>query len=289
MKPYNWMVQYTPQTSWIERRGVTIWLSMYSGILGGGAYLASLFFNSLAGMVISWLIVVFIKGGLHIAHAERPLKLWRMILRPQTSWISRGLILTLALIILGAVQIVITSTMPGTAADIVLKWLAGIAAFGVVIYAGFTMSYINGIPFWNVATLPVCFILWAFHTGSSLILAMGPAVDTTRMAVILNGSMSSAIVVVIAFYLWTGTYEGDTARESVKGLLRGSTAPVMWAGSVLIGLVIPLVLTLIAFISGNMPGQITGIIILACSIIGGLSFTYVVLKAGVYRPLIPGR
>src|SRR4030066_90944 len=125
MKPYNWMVQYTPQTSWIERRGVVIWLSMYSGILGGGAYLASLFFNSLAGMLISWLIVVFIKGGLHIAHAERPLKLWRIILRPQTSWISRGLILTVAMIVLGAIQLIFSYTMPGTPLETIFKWLAG--------------------------------------------------------------------------------------------------------------------------------------------------------------------
>jgi formate-dependent nitrite reductase membrane component NrfD len=101
--------------------------------------------------------------------------------------------------------------------------------------------------------------------------------------------MSAAIVVVIAFYLWTGTYAGDTARESVKELTLGRLAPVMWLGAVIIGLVMPLVLSLMNFLGGNLPGQLTAVGILACSVIGGLSFTYSALKAGVYRPIIPNR
>jgi sulfite dehydrogenase (quinone) subunit SoeC len=289
MKPYNWMVQYTPQASWIERRGLIIWLSMYAGILGGGAYLASLFFNSLAGMFISWLIVLFVKGGLHIAHAERPLKLWRMILRPQTSWISRGLILTACLILFGAVQLILTYTLPGTAAEAVFKVLAGIAAFGVVIYAGFTMSYVGGIPFWNVATLPVCFVCWGLQTGAWLVLATGPETDTGRMSLTLAGAMSAAIIVVIGFYLWTATYEGDTARESVKELIRGSLAAITWVGVLVIGLIVPLILAAMNFTAGNVPVTAVGAAMLVCSVIGGLSFTFIALKAGVYRPIVPSR
>jgi len=289
MKPYNWMVQYTPQTNWIERRGAVIWLSMYAGILGGGAYLVSLFFDNFAGMFISWLVVVFIKGGLHLAHAERPLKLWRMILRPQTSWISRGMILTLALIVLGAIQLILSYFIPGAPVEIIFKWLTGIASFGVVIYAGFTLSYVSGIPIWNVATLPVSFIFWGIQTGASLILILGPGADMTKLAVILTGSMSTAIIIVIAFYLWTGTYEGDTARESVKELMHGTLALIMWLVAVIIGLVVPLAISLLYLMGGSMPGQLTAIVLLACSLCGGLAFTYAVLKAGVYRPIIPSR
>jgi formate-dependent nitrite reductase membrane component NrfD len=93
---------------------------------------------------------------------------------------------------------------------------------------------------------------------------------------------------VIAFYLWTGTYADDTARESVKELTQGSLALILWPGAIIIGLIVPLVLCLITFLGSSAPGQMAAVVLLICSIIGGLTFTYAILKAGVYRPIIPG-
>ena len=84
MKPYEWMVKTTPQTEWIERRGILIWLAEVSNGIGGGLYLVSLYLNSLWGMFLSWLIVVLLKGGFHFAYLGKPIRFWRMALKPGT-------------------------------------------------------------------------------------------------------------------------------------------------------------------------------------------------------------
>ncbi len=288
MKPYVWMVKYTPQRAWIERRGIIIWLSMYFGILGGGGYLVSLYFNNLAAMFMSWLIVLIIKSGLHVAHTENPMKLWRMFLRPQTSWISRGLILTVSFVILGAVQLALTYWAPGNGAELAFKILAGIAAFGVMIYAGFTLSYVSGIPFWNAAILPMLFIVWGITSGLTMLLVTGSGTIDIKPVIGGNVIMLAAAIVLIVLYLWTETYAGPANKESVKELTRGLMVVVWGMGVFVIGLIIPLIISVIGFFSGSM-SPAANITIFICQVIGGLAFTYGVLKVGVYSPLIASK
>lgn len=289
MKPYEWMVTYTPQTEWVERRGILIWLSLYAGILGGGSYLVSLYFNTLWGMFISWLIIAVLKSGFHIAHAERPLKLWRMILRPQTSWISRGIIITLLLIIFGAIQLALSYWLPGTTEEMVFKVLTGIMAFGIILYAGFIMSYVHGIPFWNSALLPALFIVWGILSGLALIMAIGPGVASLDTGAVIAGDLSFLIaaIILIVLYLWTATYAEPTAKQSVRELTRGYPVLVLGIGVVLFGIIIPLAISLSSYLSGKPPIQWLAITVLVCEIMGGLAFTYSVLKVGLYSPLIP--
>lgn len=289
MKPYEWMVTYTPQTEWVERRGILIWLSLYAGILGGGSYLVSLYFNTLWGMFISWLIIAVLKSGFHIAHAERPLKLWRMILRPQTSWISRGIIITLLLIIFGAIQLALSYWLPGTTEEMVFKVLTGIMAFGIILYAGFIMSYVHGIPFWNSALLPALFIVWGILSGLALIMAIGPGVASLDTGAVIAGDLAFLIaaIILIVLYLWTATYAEPTAKQSVRELTRGYPVLVLGIGVVLFGIIIPLAISLSSYLSGKPPIQWLAITVLVCEIMGGLAFTYSVLKVGLYSPLIP--
>jgi sulfite dehydrogenase (quinone) subunit SoeC len=286
MKPYDWMVRYTPQTDWIEHKGILIWLSLYAGILGGGIYLVSLFFNDLRGMFIAWLIILVIKSGLHVLHAERPFKLWRMFLRPQTSWISRGLIFTVLFIIFGAIQLALSYWTSGTAGEMVFKVLAGIAAFGVIFYAGFTLGSVNGIPFWNSALLPALYIFWGIVSGMALVMVLGTDVYTGKAVAGVNLGILVTGLILVILYLWTATYGEPTARESVRDITRGSLALVLWLGVFLLGMIIPLAISLVSFLGGNALGSPLAILMLICEIIGGLAFTYSVLKVGLYSPLI---
>ncbi|MGA2108163.1 MAG: hypothetical protein ABSH25_11030 [Syntrophorhabdales bacterium] len=128
MKPYDWMVTYTPQTDWIKGGGAIVWLSFFTGLFGSGAYLASLYFDSLTGMIVSWLIVAVLKGGLHVGHAKRPLRLWRMVLKVRTSWIARGTVFTALFALFGAVQIILSHEAAATPGEIVFKVLTAIFA-----------------------------------------------------------------------------------------------------------------------------------------------------------------
>ena len=69
-------------------------------------------------------------------------------------------------------------------------------------------------------------------------------------------------------------------------LVGGSIAAIFWTGVVLLGIVIPIAISIATYFSGEAP---EGLLIFAVitEIIGGLTLRYVILKAGFYGPLIP--
>ena len=286
MKAHEWMISYTRQSEWIDRRGLFLWLAFYFGGLGGGLYLVSLYFDSLWGMFISWLIIVVLKGGSHFLFLGKPLRFWRMIRRPHTSWLARGLLFVLLFTVFAAVQLCFSLWLPGSAGEVVFKVLAGLMAFAVAIYTGFVMNGFKAIPFWNSALLPVLFFLCGVlgGLGLSTIIAFGNgqvnivAETASRWLLIIN-----ALLIVI--YLWRATCRGQTGKQSVVEQIRGQFAPVFWAGVITMGIIIPVVIAFASYFAGEASAVLL-VIGVGCEITGGLSLRYCILKAGAYRPLL---
>ena len=188
----------------------------------------------------------------------------------------------------GAIQLAFSYWLSGSVGEIVFKILAGITAFGVGIYSGFVMNYVNGIQFWNSALLPVLFILTGILDGLAIIIAIGLAGGDVNVIAAEAGSrvllVTSASVVTI--YLWSATYMGSAGKQSVMKLIRGGVAPVLWVGVVLCGIIVPIVISMSSYFAGEASGMllITAII---CDMIGAFSLKYCLLKGGVYSPLIP--
>ncbi len=288
MKLYEWMVKPTPQTEWIEKRGILLWLAFYVGGLGGGVYLVSLYFNSLVGIFISWLIVVILKGGFHILYLGHPFRFWRMFFRPQTSWITRGLIFVVAFIGLVFIQLLLAYFKPGTDLETLVKVLAVIMAIGMSIYTGFVINYVNGIQFWTSSIIPFLFVLCGVLGGFGIVLGIAHATGGINIVAVETGSAILMIVVagLIAIYLTSARYLGPAGRESVKALIRGPIAPVFWVGVVLCGIIIPFIVSLTSLLGGE-PSVFVQIIAILCEIAGGLTLRYAILKGGLYSPLIP--
>ena len=290
MRPYEWMVTYTPQTEWIEKRGILLWLAFFFGGLGGGLYLVSLWFNSLWGMLIGWLIVLVLKGGTHLAYLGHPLRFWRAVLRPQTSWISRGLIAIVLFAVFGALQLIFSYWLPGSSAELTFKVLAGVMAAVVAIYTGFVLGYLTGVPFWNNGLLPVVFLACGISGGLGLALAIALIGGGMSIAAVETGVrfliLMTAILIVI--YLWSATYAMAAGKVSVMELLKGRSALWFWLGVVVCGIVIPGGVSTYSFVGGEVAHSILFVSI-ACEIIGGLALRYCILKAGIYHPLIPAR
>ena len=287
MQVHQWMVNYTRQTEWIDRRGIFLWLAFYAGGLGGGLYLVSLLFNSLWGMFIAWLIVAFIKGGAHLVFLGKPLRAWRIVFRPGSSWLSRGIIFVLTFLVFSGAQMAFTYWLPGTAGETVFKALAGIAALALTGYTGFVLNTVKGVPFWNSALLPVLFISYGLMGGFGLAVLIAvnggdvniTAAETgTRWLLIIN-----ALLVVV--YLWRAANRETTGKQSVLEQMRGNMSPVFWIGIVFLGIIIPLVVTLASMIIGEVS---SGLLMAGalCEVIGGLSLRYCILKAGAYKPLV---
>jgi formate-dependent nitrite reductase membrane component NrfD len=288
MKLYEWMVKPTPQTEWIEKRGILLWLAFYVGGLGGGVYLVSLYFNSLLGIFISWLIVVVLKGGFHILYLGHPLRFWRMFFRPQSSWISRGLIFVVAFIGLALIQLLLAYFRPGTGLETVVMVLAVIMAVGTSVYTGFVMNYVNGIQLWISSILPFLFLLCGVLGGFGVMLGIAHITEGINIAAVETGSMVLMIVMagLIVIYLTSSRYIGPAGKESVMALVKGPIAPVFWIGVVLCGIIIPFIVSSSSLLGGE-PSVSIQIFAILCEIIGGLTLRYSILKGGYYTPLIP--
>jgi len=287
VEAHQWMINYTRQTEWIDRRGIFLWIAFYAGGLGGGLYLVSLYFNSLWGMFISWLIIAVIKGGTHLIYLGKPLRFWRIITHPQTSWLARGFIFVMLFVAFGAIQLMLSYWLPGSAAEIVFKALGGMTAFAVAVYTGIILKNVKGVPFWNSALLPILFVLYGILGGFGLSVIIAVNGGDVNLAAAETGSrwllIANALLIVV--YLWLASMRESIGKQSVTEQIRGQSAPVFWTGIVLLGIVIPLAIALASLIAGN----ISSIVLIAgvvCEIIGGLALRYCVLKAGAYKPLV---
>ena len=287
LRPYDWMIKPTAQTEWVEGSGLFIVFAFYLGGISGGLYLVSLYFNSLLGMFIAWLCALLM-GVCYLLHLGKPLRFWRMFLKPQTSWIARGFIFIMLFIGFTAIQLVLSFWLPGTVGEVVFKVLAGIMAFAQSIYTGFVLSYVRGIRFWNSAVVPILFVTCGIVGGLAIMLVISLGGGHAQIAVLEN--IIRVMLVVYAFiltvYLWNATYGGSTARESIMRLVRGNIALIFWLGVVLLGIVIPIAISASSYFAGEASSAL--LLTAAISeIIGGLALRYVILKAGIYTPLLP--
>jgi formate-dependent nitrite reductase membrane component NrfD len=259
-------------------------------------------------MFVGWGLALLM-GVIDMVHLSQPKKFWRMLLRPNTSWISRGFIIITLFIGAAAIQLALSTWLPGTAIEMAFKVLAGLLAFAVAIYSGFVVGSIGAIKLWNSAIIPVLFIATGLVGGLALILALTAGSSQPEMIVsaasgggvpyawAIGSSQSSilifamrAILVIYAIfvvvYLWISASGGPGTRESALMMVRGSLAPVFWLGVVLTGIAVPMVLLFAASPADGAPLALL-VATAVCVIAGTGALRYSILKAGMYTPLIP--
>ncbi len=288
MKPYEFMVKYTQQKDWIDGRGNFIAFAFFLGGISGGLYLAASYFDSLLGQFVAWLLALCM-GVSYMVHLSKPLRFWRMFMKPGTSWIARGFIFIMLFIGLTFIQLILSQWVPSaTAAITTFTILAAIFAFAQSIYTGFAVSYVSAIKIWNSAIVPILFVTCGLTGGLAILLAIMMAGDHTQLVALENVTriVLIALALIIGVYLWNTTYSSTAARDAVKRLIGGSLAPLFWIGVFLFGIVIPIAISVATYFTGEAA---SGLLITAVvsEIIGGLALRFAVLKAGVYTPLLP--
>jgi formate-dependent nitrite reductase membrane component NrfD len=289
MEPYNWMTQYTPQTEWIERRGVFLWLAFFFIELGAGMFFVASFFTNIPAMVAGWLVCGVLGGGFHLLFLGKPLRFWRMAISSgwKTSWISRGLIFVSLFLLLGLVHIVLTQWVNSSIAMVVA---ADVFAFLTIIYGGFAMNYVNGIPLWNTALLPILYLISGLWGGAEVTLGIvlaggdgGIGHDIEEwIRILLIG-----FIILIPVYLVSVRYTSSTGVVSVKSMVLGKWALLFWIGVVIIGMVVPLAAVINSFLVGleSTPASLLYIAIV-CGLFGDLAMRYLILRCGFYAPLV---
>ena len=288
-RPYEFMVQCTPQREWIEGRGILFWLAFFFIDLGAGTFFVSSIFGSLPGMLLGWLICAVLGGGLHLLYLGHPLRFWRIIFSSgwKTSWISRGLYFVTLFLILGLIHILLSY---GALPNISLLIGANIFAFLTVIYAGFVMNYVNGIQLWNSALLPILFAVSGIWGGIGLsivaISAASPSITVARLEGWGSQFMVSYIFILIV-YLMSIRYQGSAGKASVREIVIGQRAALFWVMVVALGVILPSAVSLLGWKGGlEISGTLLSSAILL-ELVGDLSLRYCILKCAYYSPLIP--
>jgi formate-dependent nitrite reductase membrane component NrfD len=287
VKPYDFMVKPQQQKDWIDGRGNFIAFAFFLGGISGGLYLVSAYFDNLLGMFIAFLLAACM-GMSYMMHLTHPMRFWRMLMRPGTSWIARGFIFIFLFLGFTILQLIFSQWVPDATAIITtLKVLAGIFAFAQSIYTGFAVSYVSAIKIWNTAIVPVLFVTCGLTGGLAILLAVMIGQDSTQITQLENviRVVLIALAIIIGVYLWNTTYSSVSARDAIKRLVGGTLAPLFWIGVFLFGIIVPVAISITTYFT-DAPSALM-ITAVVSEIIGGLALRFAILKAGMYTPLLP--
>jgi len=288
VKPFDFMVKYQQQKDWIDGRGNFIAFAFFLGGISGGLYLASAYFDNLLGMFIAWVLALSM-GVSYMIHLTHPVRFWRMLMKPKTSWIARGFIFIMLFLGFTTIQLILSQWVPqATGAITALKIVAGVFAFAQSIYTGFAVSYVSAIKVWNSAIVPILFVTCGISGGLAILLAVMMGQDSSQIVALENiiRVVLVAFAIIVAVYLWNATYSSTAAKDAVVRLIGGALAPLFWIGVFLFGIAVPVVISITTYFTGEAA---SGFLVTAvvCEIIGGLALRFAILKAGVYAPLLP--
>ncbi|MBI2918590.1 MAG: polysulfide reductase NrfD [Chloroflexi bacterium] len=281
----KWVVGYRTQREWAW----LISIAFFLGGIGAGLFILSTFLDFIVGAVVGLLVVAVGKGTAHLLYLGHPERAWRALMRPQTSWISRGLILVVVFVVFGTLSLVAGDSAVGD----VFAGVAVAAALGVAVYSGFVLAYSPAISFWNTALLPLLFLLYSFLGGIALTFVLYPwhnqavagareVLETAEVGLVLTA------LLFVVVYLATMFYGALPSRQAVRNLVRGRLATLFLLGVVGVGLLMPLAVALAVRFGGVEAA--TGAWLLVGSglleLCGGLLFRYCLLRGGVFFPLI---
>lgn len=263
-------------------------LAFFLGELGAGLFLVSLWLDFFWGAVAGWLVIVAGKSAAHLVYLGRFERFWRMILNPGTSWIARGLIAIAAFVVVGGIYwLMLPGWIPlggGSAGFWVIKVLAALIAFFVLVYDGFVMNSSPAIPLWNTPLLPVLCMTYGLLAGTTFALVMvsfglgAAAVDVAQLERLELG-LIVANLLIVPIYLLSMQYGNLAARQSVYMLVSRQYAPYFWGLVLFVGLIVTLVL--VAYFSvAPLLGVLVGAAI--AEIIGDYFIRFILLRGGVY-------
>jgi sulfite dehydrogenase (quinone) subunit SoeC len=272
---------YYRQTFWNWLIGTAFFL----GGLGAGLFVLSVLTDHTAGMLAGYLIVVVGKNTAHILFLGRPERFWRAAMRPDRSWIARGiwamgffavsgLILILPRVLGSAWQL---SGWLNSAATAV----AVLSAVIIMFYDGFVMNCSPGVAFWRTRLLPLLLLMYATLGGATLSLTIRELRGDATPAFLPNLEHGLLVVnfVLLAAYLARMNRSASAARETLRQWLSGPYSRFFFGLVLLVGLLATLMLSVV-----QNHVQVTGFVLLiaVCELTGDFTLVMLLLKSGLF-------
>jgi formate-dependent nitrite reductase membrane component NrfD len=270
--------------------------AFFCGELGAGLFFVSLWLGYVPGMLTGLLITNILKTYFHVAHMGVPMKSWRAMLRPDRSWISRGLISIMVWSVFGFAHVLNlwfdleTALGFGPVISGLIKLMAAGAALMVMTYQGFAMSHSTAISLWSSGLMPVSSLVYSLTAGTVIVLVFGwngfLAEQPDKLNLLINAALMLLVVIaVVLLSLLHAAYHGSPGgRTSVELLVRKLYAKwflgVVWG----IGLILP------ALLLWGGSGSYPAVILSALGVLAGYyAYRVLIFKAGVFEPIMSFR
>ncbi len=258
--------------------------AFFCGEVGAGLFLVSMLRSQLAGMVAGLIVGGLGKAFFHLIHMGVPNRSWRAMLRPDRSWISRGLIAIVVFTGAGALYVIHAAIGgPGWLGSVIGALAAG-AALVVMTYQGFAMAHSTAIGLWSSAMMPFSSFLYALTSGVMLVLFWGslkptPHPDETLVAVAM--ALLVSLLLMLTSMVHAAFHGSPGARLSAELLIRTRYASWTYGLVVVVGVIIPL--AMLWMWGGSTESRA---IAAAGTLVGFFAFRVLVFKAGVYEPVM---
>ena len=283
--PHRFAYGYYRQAWWNWLIGT----AFFCGGLGAGLFLISLATGQRLGMIVGYLVVVLGKNGAHLMYLGRPERFWRAAMRPDRSWIARGIWASGLFALSGGILLLPTilgsewqaSASIATAA----KAIAIVSGLFIMFYDGFVMNHSAAIPFWNTQLLPLLILMYATLGGATLTITLGALQDyESRKIAWLEKAEPYLLIanfLLLCLYLLRMSRLTPAAQETVRMWVKGRYARVFFGLIVAVGLIATLMLSLV---QPQWQARGLSLVIAGCELTGDFSLLMLMLKSGLFSP-----
>lgn len=286
-----------PHATWFTLMGI-----------GGGVFLLARL-GGLAPRLGLWLglpvvdlvsfLAIAVGGLILIADLGRPLRFIRAVMRPGTSWISRGAIADFVFLVAGGALILPGLTLGGVVPFARLPWdpagagavaktleVVALASAAIVIfYAGQVLADNTAIPYWRSPAVPIQFVLSSLATSMAIVIVMEAlqheALGAGRFSLLLG--FLASLLVAIVWHLRTDT-TAPGKKESLDALLRGRFRGPLVGGVVILGTVLPMLVAALGVAVPSARG-VSAVLCLLATLPAGFSLRLITLRVGIFPPV----
>lgn len=272
---------YYRQTFWNWLIGTAFFL----GGLGAGLFILSLLTDHTPGMIVGYLIVVVGKNTAHMLFLGRPERFWRAAMRPDRSWIARGIwamgFFALSGLLLLLPRILGSAWQLPDAVTTAARAIAVLSALFIMFYDGFVMKASPGVAFWRSWLLPLLLLMYATLGGTTLSLTIRELRGDTVPAFLpnLEHGLLVANFILLAGYLVRMNRSVPAARETLRHWLAGPYTRVFVGLVLLVGLLSTLLLSVV---QDHVQATWLVVLIAACELTGDFTLVMVLLKSGLF-------
>jgi formate-dependent nitrite reductase membrane component NrfD len=281
--PHRFAYGYFRQTWWNWLIGT----AFFFGEIGAGLFFVSILTGHWLGMAVGYLIVVVGKNAAHLLYLGRPERFWRAAMRPDRSWIARGIWATGVFAASGFLALFPRFFAPywefGAQSLQVISVMAGASALFIMFYDGFVMKASRSIPFWHTHLLPVLCLTYAGLGGTTLSLTLRELRGGIIPVSLVNAEYFLLVLnlTLLGFYLYRMSQLDLAAQGSVRLLLRGAYAFAFLGLVLMVGVAGTLLFSLVhSWTNWNW----VVVLVAACELTGDFALLMVLLKSGLLSP-----